>query len=280
EPNAVDSTVGAIIRGAGKCSAVDAFEAAYALREIERETEAVWNQVDFLLLPTTPTHYTIEQVQANPVELNANLGYYTNFVNLLDLAAVAVPAGMKPNGLPFGVSLIGKPFTDEGLLQMADRLHRRLSTTLGGSSRQVATTQPLSGPVTPPGCILMAVVGAHLTGQPLNWQLTERRARLVATTRTDGQYRFYALANTNPQKPGLVFEPGFKGRGIEVEVWAMPEQTVGSFLNAIPSPLCLGTILLVDGTTVKGFLCEPAGIEGAQEITHLGGWRKFVAEGR
>ncbi len=124
----------------------------------------------------------------------------------------------------------------------------------------------------------MAVVGAHLVGQPLNWQLVERGARLVATTRTDGQYRFYALANTTPPKPALVFTPGFAGAGIEVEIWAMPEQTVGSFLNAIPPPLTLGTVRLADGTTVKGFLCEPYGIEGAREITHLGGWRRFIAE--
>ena len=124
----------------------------------------------------------------------------------------------------------------------------------------------------------MAVVGAHLAGQPLNWQLTERKARLVSLTRTSGDYRFYALANTQPPKPGLVYTPGFGGNGIEVEVWAMPEDTVGSFLNAIPPPLALGTIRLADGTQVKGFLCEPAGVEGATEITKLGGWRSYVSQ--
>jgi allophanate hydrolase len=123
----------------------------------------------------------------------------------------------------------------------------------------------------------MTVVGAHLTGQPLNWQLTERKARLVSTTRTHGDYRLFALANTTPPKPGLVYTPGFNGEGIEVEVWAMPEDAVGSFLNAIPPPLTLGTLRLADGSLAKGFLCEPGGIEDAQEITHLGGWRNFVA---
>ncbi len=279
KPDSVDPTVGAIIRGAAKYNAVEAFEAAYTLRELELETLAVWEKVDFLLLPTTPTHYTIDQVLADPVELNAKLGYYTNFVNLLDLAAVAVPAGMKPNGLPFGVSLIGRAYGDDGLLHVADRLHRKLANTIGGTGRLLESTAPLSPSSTsPPGCVLMAVVGAHLTGQPLNWQLAERRARLISTTRTDGQYRFYALANTTPPKPGLVFTPGFKGDGIEVEVWAMPEQTVGSFLNMIPPPLCLGTIRLADGSHVRGFLCEPSGIEGAQEITHFGGWRGYVAD--
>jgi allophanate hydrolase len=122
----------------------------------------------------------------------------------------------------------------------------------------------------------MAVVGAHLTGQPLNWQMTQRKARLVRATRTHGDYRLYAVPNTTPPKPGLVYVPGFGGEGIEVEVWAMPEDTVGSFLNAIPPPLSLGTLRLADGATVKGFLCEPAGIAGAQEITYLGGWRKYV----
>jgi allophanate hydrolase len=130
----------------------------------------------------------------------------------------------------------------------------------------------------PPGCIPMAVVGAHLAGQPLNWQLTQRKARLLALTRTDGDYRLYALANTTPPKPGLVYSPGFGGQGIEVEVWAMPEETVGGFLNAIPPPLGLGTVRLADGSAVKGFICEPAGIEGAREITHLGGWRNYLMQ--
>jgi allophanate hydrolase len=278
DPDTVDPTVGAIIRGGEKYSAVQTFDAAYALEEIRRETESVWNKVDLLLLPTTPTQYTVAAVQANPIELNSNLGYYTNFVNLLDLAAIALPAGFKTNGLPFGVSLIGKAFTDEGLLCVADRLHRALATTLGGSARELAATPRMVTAPAPPGCILMAVVGAHLAGQPLNWQLTERKARLVSLTRTSGDYRFYALANTQPPKPGLVYTPGFGGNGIEVEVWAMPEDTVGSFLNAIPPPLALGTIRLADGTQVKGFLCEPAGVEGATEITKLGGWRSYVSQ--
>jgi allophanate hydrolase len=277
-PDALEPTVGGIISGASRYSAVEAFDAYYALESLRRETASVWERVDFLLLPTAPTQYTIAQVQQAPVELNSNLGLYTNFVNLLDLAAIAVPAGFKPNGLPFGVSLIGKAFTDDGLLQVADRLHRSLAITLGGSERELAATPAIDPSSAPHGCILMAVVGAHLTGQPLNWQMTQRKARLVRTTRTHGDYRLYAVPNTTPPKPGLVYAPGFGGRGIEVEVWAVPEDTVGSFLNAIPPPLSLGTLRLADGSTVKGFLCEPAGIAGAQEITHLGGWRKYIQE--
>lgn len=279
DPETVDATVGAIIRGAAKYSAVEAFEAEYALAALRRECAAVWERADFLLLPTAATQYTIDEVTAAPVELNTNLGYYTNFVNLLDLAAVAVPAGMKRNGLPFGVSLIGRAFADDGLLAIADRLHRKLAETLGGSARLLANTRAMAACGAPAGCVLMTVVGAHLSGQPLNWQLTERKARLMKQTRTHGDYRLYALANSTPAKPGLVFEPGFGGEGIEVEVWAMPEETVGSFLNAIPPPLGLGTVRLKDGSLAKGFLCEPAGVVGAKEITHLGGWRKFVAGG-
>lgn len=277
-PETVDPTVGGIIRRATKYSAVDAFDAAYALEDLRRETSAIWQHVDFLLLPTAATHYTIEQVKEAPVELNSNLGYYTNFVNLLDLAAVAVPAGFKPDGLPFGVTLVGQAFTDEGLLRLADRLHRQIGKTLGGSKRELSVTPPIAVTGAPAGTIYMTVVGAHLSGQPLNWQLTERKARLVQTTRTSGEYRLYALANTTPPKPGLVYTPGFQGEGIEVEVWAMPIETVGSFLNLIPQPLGLGTLRLADGSQVKGFLCEPAGLEGAQEITHLGSWRRFVAQ--
>jgi allophanate hydrolase len=276
----MDPTVAQIIGGASRFSAVDAFRAQYSLETLRRKSEQLFDEVDFLLLPTTPTHYTISQIEAAPIELNSNLGYYTNFVNLLDLAAIAIPAGFTLNKLPFGVSLIGKAFTDRGLLQMADLLHRKLASKLGGSDRPLAGTPPMQSPAAPNGCILMAVVGAHLTGQPLNWQLTQRKARFVCAIRTHPDYRLYALPNSTPPKPGLVYAPGYDGKGIDLEVWAMPEDTVGTFLNGIPAPLSLGTVRLEDGTSVKGFLCEPAGIVGAEEITHLGGWRPYICSAR
>jgi allophanate hydrolase len=272
----MDPVVGQIITGASRFSAVETFQAMYRLQEIRRQTDAVFDQVDVLFLPTVPTTYKIAEVNANPVQLNSNLGYYTNFVNLLDLAAVAIPAGFKSNGLPFGVSVIGKAFTDHALLQIGDRLHRSLAHSLGGSTRLIEDTPAMDIPAQPSSCILMAVVGAHLTGQPLNWQMTTRKARLVRSTLTHPDYRLFALPNSTPAKPGLVYDPGFAGKGIELEIWAMPEDTVGTFLNGIPAPLSLGTILLEDGSRVKGFLCEPAGIVGAQEITHLGGWRAYL----
>lgn len=272
----MDPTVAGIIAGAKRFSAVDAFKAEYELKAIARGTNAVLDPVDFLLLPTAATTYTIAEVQAEPVALNTNLGYYTNFVNLLDLAAVAVPAGMRADGLPFGVSLIGRAFTDAGLLALGDRLHRALAVTLGGSDRLLQDTPAITPGLAPHGCVMMAVVGAHLSGQPLNWQMTERKARLVKTVKSDAHYRLYVLPNSTPAKPGLVYSPEFVGPGIELEVWAMPEDTIGTFLNGIPAPLGLGTVLLEDGSRVKGFLCEPAGIVGAEEITHLGGWRSYM----
>ncbi|WP_263352882.1 allophanate hydrolase [Acidicapsa acidisoli] len=274
--DAMDPTVAKIVSGAQRFSAVDAFLAEYRLRELRRSTEAIFDSVDILLLPTTPTIYTIAEVQAAPIELNTNLGYYTNFVNLLDLAAVAIPSSLREDGLPFGVSLIGRAFTDNGLLAIADKLHREQVLTIGGSERLLAQTPAISASPAPNACILLAVVGAHLSGQPLNWQLTTRKARFVRTVRTLPSYQLYVLPNSTPAKPGLVYAPGFAGFGIELEVWAMPEDTVGTFLNGIPAPLSLGTVHLEDDTSVKGFLCEPSGIVGAEEITHLGGWRAYL----
>ncbi len=250
-----------IIQGGKKYSAVDAFRGEYALQALRREAERQWSRMDVLALPTTGSIFTHEQVAAEPVKRNSDLGYYTNFVNLMDLAAVAVPAGVRENGLPFGISLIGPAFSDEALLALAERF-------LGGEK-----------PLLPfrPGCIDVAVVGAHLSGQPLNWQLTSRHARLVRTARTAAGYRLYALEGTKPPKPGLVAEPGFAGPGIEVEVWAVPEDRFGGFVAEIPAPLGIGNATLEDGSSVKSFICEPSALGASQEITSFGGWRRYLA---
>jgi allophanate hydrolase len=273
----MDPTVEKIISGAANYSAADAFEAEYKLQALRRKTGAAWKSMDVMLLPTAPRAYTIEEIAENPIERNSHLGQYTNFVNLLDLAAVALPAGLRPDGMPFGVTLIGTAFTEAALLPMADKLHRSLARTLGGSMRALAGTPELHAAQPPHGCVLMAVVGAHLSGQPLNWQLTDRGGRLVRTCRTSAQYRFYALKNTVPPKPGLVRVPGFIGPGIEVEVWALSSDTAGSFVDGVPQPLSIGTLELEDGSLVKGFLVEPMGTEGALEITHMGSWRQYLA---
>ncbi|MGI4789280.1 MAG: allophanate hydrolase [Janthinobacterium lividum] len=266
-----------IITGGARFSAVDAFLAQYKLEGLRRRTSALWDKADLMLLPTTGTIYTLADVEADPIRLNSNLGCYTNFVNLLDLAAVALPAGFRPNGLPFGVSLIGPAQTDLALLSVADRLHRHSGETLGGLPTPLAETALLMPPVTPPGCTLLAVVGAHLTGEPLNRQLTERGARLTTAAKTAVGYRLYALANTLPAKPGLVRAPGFEGPGIDVEVWAMPTSQFGSFVAEIPAPLGIGSVELADGSFVTGFICELFAVEQASEITQFGGWRPYLS---
>lgn len=247
-----------IILGGRRFTAVEAFQAEYRLCDLRRAAESEWARMDILMLPTTGTIYTHEAVASDPVRLNTNLGFYTNFVNLLDLAAVAVPAGFRSNHLPFGISLIGPAFTDMGLLAVAGRYLQEPAV------RTIA------------GCIEVAVLGAHLSGQPLNWQLTERGSRLLKTCRTAPGYRFYALEGAIP-KPGLIRQDGFPGPGIEVEVWAVPEDRFGSFVAAVPAPLGIGNAVLENGDSVNCFICEPFAIENAREITHFGGWRKYLA---
>ncbi len=257
----MDPVVRGIIGGAAKHSAVDAYEGEYRLRELCMEAGRQWREMDVLVLPTTGTIYTHEQIAADPVKLNTNLGYYTNFVNLMDLAAVAVPAGFRSNGLPFGISFIGPAFSDEALLALAHRY-------LGGTTPLVEKC---------PGCVEVAVVGAHLSGELLNSQLTERGARLLKSCRTATDYRLYALAGSVPPKPGLIRDRNFRGLGIEVEVWEMSEDRFGGFVAAIPPPLGIGTVTLDNGDAVKCFLCESEVLSGAKEITHFGGWRAYLA---
>lgn len=257
-----------IIAGARKYSAVEAFQAEYRLRDLRRAAEGEWERMDVLLLPTTGTIYTHEAVAADPIRLNSNLGYYTNFANLLDLAVVAVPAGLRPNGLPSGVSWMGPAFRDEALLAVADRFHRAQDEVPGPE---------VELEVTPPGCVPIAVVGAHLSGQPLNWQLTERGARRMRGCRTATGYRLYKLEGTVPSKPGLVRDPAFAGPGIEAEVWAMPEDRFGGFVANVPAPLGIGKATLEDGEVVSCFICEPFAVPGAAEITRFGGWRNYMA---
>jgi allophanate hydrolase len=260
----MDPIVRGIIDGASKVSAIDAFVGEYRLRELCVEARKQWRDIDVLVLPTTGTIYTHGQIAAAPVKLNSNLGYYTNFVNLMDLAAVALPGGFRPNGLPFGISFIGPAFTDEALLALAHRY-------LGG-------TFPLLEKC--PGCVEVAVLGAHLGGQPLNYQLTDRGARLLKTCRTAADYRLYALTGAIPAKPGLVRDPNFHGSGIEVEIWAMPEDRFGDFVAAIPAPLGIGTVTLDNDDDVKCFLCEPRALPGATEITQFGSWRSYLASSK
>jgi len=275
QPDALVPVTRQIIAGGATPTAADGFKAQYRLAECRRQTDAVWQQVDVIVTPTAGTIYRIDEVDADPVQLNSNLGYYTNFMNLVDLAAIAVPAGFQDNGLPFGVTFFGQAFADHSLIALADRFHCCQSLNMG------ATTQTVPGATrvveyAPAGTIPIAVCGAHLSGLPLNRQLTERGALLLEVGRTAAAYRLYALAGGPPDRPGLVRSD--TGTSIEVEVWALPVAQVGSFLEGIPAPLGLGKVELADGRWVTGFICEGNGIKGADEITACGGWRAYLAQ--
>jgi allophanate hydrolase len=255
-----------IVMNGAHYSAVDTFHARYRLEELRGASEEQWARMDVMFLPTAGTIYRHEDIEAEPIRANSNLGFYTNFVNLLDLAAVAVPAGFRSNRLPFGVSFIGPAFSDEALLLLSDRFHR---------SQVILPGPPLDLGKTPPGCVALAVVGAHLKNQPLHWQIIESGARLLRTCKTAPGYRLYALAATEPAKPGLVRDEQFRGPGIEVEVYAMPVDRFGGFVAAVPPPLAIGSLMLEDGEVVKGFLCEPFATASATEITQFGSWREY-----
>jgi allophanate hydrolase len=212
-------------------------------------------------------------VTADPLRLNARLGTYTNFVNLLDLAGVAVPAAFRADGLPSGVTFVGPRDSDPRLLALGDAFHRRVARTAGATGLPLPPAAP--APALDPACIRLAVVGAHLSGEPLNWQLTDAGARLVRACRTAPLYRLHALPGTVPPRPGLV-RVAEGGAAIEIEIWELPRAAFGAFFARVAAPLCIGTLQADDGEAVAGFLCEAHAVAGARDITALGGWRRFV----
>ncbi|MET0052572.1 MAG: allophanate hydrolase [Candidatus Thiodiazotropha sp.] len=275
KPEALLEVTRTIIGGGAKGTAAEAFSAQYRLAELRRVTERVWDQVAFVVTPTAGTIYSVDQLAADPIRLNSNLGTYTNFMNLLDLAAVAVPGGFRDDGLPNGVTLFAPAFTDPALLGVASRLQGRLVDTLG------ATGLPLqASPVAAPsrsGHVPVAVCGAHMEGLPLNHQLRERGGRLLSKTTTSADYRLYLLPGGPPYRPGLVRSDD--GAAVELEVWELPLINLGDFLEQIPAPLGLGRVELADGSRVTGFLCESYILGESRDITRFGGWRRFWAEG-
>jgi allophanate hydrolase len=272
QPQAPLPVIQAIIGGAKRWSAADAYAAGYRLKAAKRTCDKVWNTVDVILTPTAGTIYKIAEMLADPIRLNSNLGYYTNFMNLLDYAATAIPAGFCANGLPFGVTAFAPCGQDGPLLRLAGRMHTALGATLG------ASIQPLpgetSGPRLPDGMVRLAVCGAHLSGLPLNWQLTVRQGRLVAKVKSAPEYRLYALPGGPPLRPGMV-RVAENGGAVEMEIWELPATEFGSFVAGVPAPLAIGTVRLEDGTTVHGFICEAVAAAGATDITHLGSWRRY-----
>jgi allophanate hydrolase len=274
QPEAMHPVIREIIGGAERWSAADVFAALDRLAVLRAEAGRVWRHIDAILMPTSATTATVDELEADPIRVNSRFGYYTNFVNLLDLAAIAVPAGYCATGphagLPFGVTFVAPAHRDAYLLELA-------RAWLDERSAVPSRPSPAS-PVAHGASVRVAVVGAHLSGEPLNWQLTQRGATLVATTRTGPCYRLYALpaAPGATEKPGLV-RVGAKGAAIEVEVWELPLTAYGSFVAEIPAPLGVGMLALADGSQVQGFLCESAALDGATDITAAGGWRAWRA---
>ncbi|HZZ11861.1 MAG TPA: allophanate hydrolase [Paraburkholderia sp.] len=283
---AIDPVVATVIGKADHFSAADAFNGQYALADLKRHAEQLFDTIDILIVPTAPTHPLIADVQANPVELNSQLGLYTNFVNLLDLCALAVPCRRRHDGLPAGVTLIAPSGADRRLAELGARIQavfadETTATPITASaSRAPVAFDPL--PFQEP-TVALSVVGAHLRGQPLNWQLQEAGARFLEATRTASMYRLYALANTTPPKPGLVRATAQHGQSIAVEVWDVPLRSFGRFVMDVPAPLGIGTVQLADGRAVKGFICEPAAVgadSGATEITAFGGWLAWLGSSK
>ncbi|OGU24188.1 MAG: allophanate hydrolase [Hydrogenophilales bacterium RIFOXYD1_FULL_62_11] len=273
QPDKVFPPVREIITGGRDISAADTFASLYKLRAFKRVCDAVWKDIDVMLTPTAGTIYRVDEMQADPIRLNSNLGYYTNFMNLLDLAATAVPAGFQNDGLPFGVTLIAPPHQDGPLLHLASSMQQALGGKLGASGHALPAAEALN--LLQDGQVRVAVVGAHLSGLPLNPQLTERDARLVAMTQTAPKYRFYALPDG--KRPGLI-KVESDGAAIACEVWEMPAKNFGSFVAGIAAPLGIGKLELADGSSVNGFICESIGIADARDITAYGGWRAWLAE--
>lgn len=271
QPQAFDPTVRHIIEGARRFSATDTFRAQYRLREAQRQHAALWQHVDALMVPTAPGHPRFTEVDADPIGVNAQLGRYTNFVNLLGWCALALPAGRSASGLPFGVTFIMPGAHDAVLACLGLRWER------GNVAGWSVDVPPPTGlwPASEPS-LALAVVGAHLSGLPLNHQLLERGAVLQAATQTAPHYRLHALPGSTPPKPGLL-RVADGGAAIAVEVWQVPQREVGSFLAGIAAPLGLGTIELADGRRVHGFLCEAHALAGAPDISAFGGWRGYLA---
>jgi allophanate hydrolase len=277
-PNDTDPVVRRIIAEARKKSAVEAFEAYYRLKKLRRHISRLWKSIELLAVPTAPTIYTIEEIKHDPVELNKNLGYYTNFLNLLDMTGISVPIGFLSSGLPFGVTLSAPAFSEDRVLQVGDALHRSYDPTMGatGSALPAKSSGSNLGSLHSDQDAQIAVVGAHLSGLPLNHELTDKGGTLLRKTRTAACYRLYALPETVPPKPGLVRTED--GEQIELEIWRLDHKAFGRFVSQVPPPLSIGTIELEDGVEVHGFLCEAYALKNADDISRFGGWRAYLRQ--
>ena len=275
-PDAIHPVTREITAAGARLGAADTFAALYRLQALRRTAERAFADIDALVLPTTPTVYSTAQVLANPIELNSRLGTYTNFVNLLDLCGLALPAAMRPDDAPFGITLLAPAGQDARLASIGRVFHTDTKLRLGSRCVPQPPLAHLAPGVTGDE-IAIAVVGAHLSGMALNGELKALRGRLLEAATTAPDYKLYAL-DTTPPKPGMLRVEAGSGSSIELEIWALPAANFGEFVAAIPPPLSIGTVRLADGRSVKGFIVEPAAVAGARDISAFKGWRAFVAE--
>jgi allophanate hydrolase len=273
-PDTLHPVTRAILQQGLRLTAVDAFRGFYRLQALREDCQRAMAGVDVLCVPTIPYFVTLEEIGADPIGPNARLGTYTNFVNLLDLCGVAVPTGDRADGRPGSVTILARGGRDA----LAASVATGLETGRMGATGWVRPTPVALPEAALPDENALAVCGAHMTGFPLNRELTSLGARLIRTCRTAPQYRLHALAGGPPRRPGLVRDP--EGAAIAVEVWGLPRDAFGSFIAGVPSPLAIGTVVLEDGTEVKGFVCETAGLSGAIDISELGGWRSYLQQVR
>ena len=275
-PGALHPTILAIIRAARDRSAADAFAGLYRLAALRRATEPVWSGIDALVVPTFPRPVTVAETVADPIGPNAGLGTYTNFVNLLDLCALAIPGPFRADGWPAGITLIGTAGQDAALLAIGTEFHRQSAVPLGATGVPQPTADPV-GLLGQEERVELCVVGAHLSGLLLNRELVALGAVLRRRVSTRSDYALYALPGTDPAKPGLVRVADGTGAAIETEVWALTPLAFGRFVASVPAPLGIGTVRLADGSTPKGFLCEAIAARGAEDVSGFGGWRRYLA---
>jgi allophanate hydrolase len=280
-PEAIHPVTREITAAGARLSAADTFAALYRLQALRRIAERAFANIDALVLPTAPTVYSTAQVLANPVELNSRLGTYTNFVNLLDLCGLALPAAIRPDDIPFGITLLAPAGHDAQLASIGRVFHADTKLNMGSRNLPqpalAILPQGLGGQGSGRDEIVVAVVGAHLSGMALNGELKALGGRLLEAAATAPDYKLYALGTT-PPKPGMLRVEAGTGSSIELELWALSAAAFGNFVAAIPPPLSIGTVRLADGRGVKGFIVEPADIDGARDISAFGGWRAFMAE--
>ncbi|MFZ5733110.1 MAG: allophanate hydrolase [Pseudomonadota bacterium] len=272
----VHPTTRKIIGAASNFSAADAFAGLYKLADLRRTADIIWSKIDVLVVPTYPRPRTVADLAADPIGPNSELGTYTNFVNLLDLCALAVPSRFRGDGFPSGVTLIAPRGRDGLLAAIGARIHDAAGVTIGATNMPLPPI-PDAASTAAPGEIELVVVGAHLSGMPLNHELTSRNARFLRAVTTAPDYKLYALAGGPPYRPGLMRVAAGTGSPIATEVWAISPEGLGSFMTGVPAPLGIGTTRLADGTSPKGFIVENEGIAGATDISAHGGWRNYIA---